>query len=97
MKSVLALLLMCLLTLPVSYFVEANGFAKSNTKASQQLRVKSARQAAQLAKSRLGGKVLKVQSQNVNGQRGYRVKLIKNDGHIVSVFVDAKSGRLIGR
>lgn len=59
----------------------------------QQLRVKSTRQAAQLAQSRFGGKVLKVQAQ----KSGYKVKLIKKDGHIISVFVDAKSGRISGR
>lgn len=59
----------------------------------QQVRVKNTRQAAQLAQSRFGGKVLKVQAQ----KSGYRVKLIKKDGHIISVFVDAKSGRISGR
>lgn len=59
----------------------------------QQLRVKNTRQAAQLAQSRFGGKVLKVQAQ----KSGYKVKLIKKDGHIISVFVDAKSGRISGR
>lgn len=58
----------------------------------QQLRVKSAQQAARLAQSRFGGKVLKVQTQ----KSGYRVKLIKKNGHIIAVFVDAKSGRISG-
>jgi uncharacterized membrane protein YkoI len=64
---------------------------QQNTK--QQVRVKSSNQAAQMAQSRYGGKVLKVQAQ----KSGYRVKLIKKDGHIISVFVDAKSGRISGR
>jgi uncharacterized membrane protein YkoI len=59
----------------------------------QKLRVKSSNQAAQLAQSRFGGKVLKVQSK----KSGYRVKLIKKNGHIIAVFVDAKSGRISGR
>lgn len=59
----------------------------------QQLRVKSDTQAAQKAQSRFGGKVLKVQIL----KSGYKVKLIKKDGHIISVFVDAKSGRISGR
>jgi uncharacterized membrane protein YkoI len=59
----------------------------------QKLRVKSSNQAAQLAQSRFGGKVLKVQVK----KSGYRVKLIKKDGHIIAVFVDAKSGRISGR
>lgn len=64
--------------------------ARSQTK--KQLNVQSSQQAAQIAKARLGGKVLKVEQQN----SGYRVKLIKKDGHIVSVFVDARSGRISG-
>lgn len=59
----------------------------------QQVRIKSSKQAAQLAQSRFGGKVLKVQAQ----KSGYRVKLIKEDGHIIAVFVDAKSGLISGR
>jgi uncharacterized membrane protein YkoI len=59
----------------------------------QKLRVKSSNQAAQLAQSRFGGKVLKVQAK----KSGYRVKLIKKNGYIIAVFVDAKSGRISGR
>ncbi len=67
---------------------------KANQQSSkQQVRVKSSTQAAQMAQHRFGGKVLKVQTQKT----GYRVKLIKKDGHIISVFVDAKSGRISGR
>lgn len=64
----------------------------ARSSAKKQLNVQSSQQAAQMAKARLGGKVLKVQKQNT----GYRVKLIKNNGHIVSVFVDARSGRVSG-
>jgi uncharacterized membrane protein YkoI len=62
----------------------------------QKLRVKSSNQAAQLAQSRFGGKVLKVLKVQAK-KSGYRVKLIKKDGHIIAVFVDAKSGRISGR
>lgn len=63
---------------------------RSSTK--KQLNVQSSQQAAQMAKARFGGKVLKVQKQD----NGYRVKLMKSDGHIVSVYVDARSGRIGG-
>lgn len=59
----------------------------------QQTLVKSTKQAAQMAQGRYGGKVLKVQTKN----SGYRVKLIKNDGNIISVFVNAKSGHISGQ
>lgn len=66
---------------------------KANQQSSkQQLRVKSPTQAAQLAQRRFGGKILKVQTQ----KSGYKVKLIKNNGHIISVFVNAKSGKISG-
>jgi starvation-inducible outer membrane lipoprotein len=75
-------------------FAAAISTMKVNQQSSkQQVRVKNAKQAAQLAQSRFGGKVLKVQAQ----KSGYRVKLIKKNGHIIAVFVDANSGRISGR
>jgi uncharacterized membrane protein YkoI len=59
------------------------------------LKVTSSRQAAQMAVSRFGGKVLKVQHKKSNGQQGYKVKLLKQNGNIVTIFVNAKSGRLV--
>ncbi|MFT5759605.1 MAG: putative membrane protein YkoI [Alteromonadaceae bacterium] len=74
----------------------ANG-AESHTQQTKRLIVSSSGQAAQLVKSSIGGKVLKVQSKKINGRAGYKVKIIKTDGHIISVLVDAESGRIIGR
>ena len=61
------------------------------------LKIKSPQQAAQIVKQRYGGKVLKVQRKQVNGNSGYRVKLLKANGQIVYVNVDAKTGRISGR
>jgi len=61
------------------------------------LKVNSAQQAAQIVKQRYGGKVLKVQRKQVNGKTGYRVKLLKANGQVVSVTVDATTGRISGR
>jgi len=58
----------------------------------QQLKVKSAQQAASIVQSRYGGKVLKVQ----RSQSNYRVKLIRQDGRIITVNVDAKTGKIRG-
>jgi len=66
--------------------------ASSSSKSNQQLRVKTSKQAAKIVKGRFGGKVLKVKK----SKSGYRVKLIKTDGHIISVYVDAKSGKIQG-
>lgn len=68
--------------------------AKVNNKSHNQLKVTSASQAAHLVKSRFGGKVLKVSKSK--GNAGYRVKLVKKNGHVVSVFVDAKTGKIKG-
>ena len=65
---------------------------RSKITQSSEFRVKSSKQAAKAAKGRFGGKVLKVQKQ----KSGYRVKLIKTNGQIVSVYVDAKTGRIKG-
>ena len=61
------------------------------------LKVTSAQQAAQKVTSRYGGKVLKVRKKKVNGGPGYKVKLLKDNGQIISVTVDATSGRVKGK
>ena len=86
MKSVLVFLFIYSLTFSVSTFAD--------TKQKSKLRVKSAKQAAKIVRSRVGGKVLKVRNQKVNGKKSYRVKVIKPSGHITSVSVDAKSGKI---
>ena len=63
---------------------------------SSELRVKSAQQAAQMVKRRYGGKVLKVSQTGFQGQVTYRVKLVKKDGHVISVAVNARTGQLTG-
>lgn len=102
MKFVYSLIIILLITFMITLSAQAvaqGNFAasistmKTNQQSSkQQVRVKSTNQAAQMAQSRYGGKVLKVQAQ----KSGYKVKLIKKDGHIIYVFVDAKSGRISG-
>lgn len=62
----------------------------------QQVPVKNATQAAQIAQRRFGGKVLKVFKVQAK-KPGYRVKLIKKNGHIIAVFVDGKTGRISGQ
>jgi len=95
MKLALTLAFLILTLSPMSAhshgnFASAITVVKANQQAKQQLRVKSSKKAAQIAKARLGGKVLKVNKRS----SGYRVKLIKKDGHIVSVYVDAKTGKV---
>ena len=56
----------------------------------------SAQQAAKIVKRRFSGKVLKISTQKIAGHPGYKVKLIKDNGHIIYVLVDARSGKIKG-
>ncbi|WP_299803402.1 PepSY domain-containing protein [uncultured Shewanella sp.] len=68
--------------------------ANNSQQQKQKLKVRSKEQAVQLAKRQYRGKVLKVQSSRVNGNPGYSVKLLSNDGVVFYVSVDAKTGRV---
>jgi hypothetical protein len=76
----------------VNFFSERQVMFASNKK----LQITSARQAAEKVLNRYGGKVLKVSKKKVNGSQGYKVKLLKGNGQIISVIVDASSGRMKG-
>lgn len=65
--------------------------------ASKTYRVANSQQAARLVKARIGGKILKVQRIKVKGNLGYKVKVLTNNGHVMSVKVDAVSGKIVGR
>ena len=56
----------------------------------------SAQQAARIVKNKFGGKVLKVNNSGSKKNPSYRVKLLKDDGHVISVSVDGQSGRISG-
>lgn len=66
--------------------------ATQSKKPPQKLKVTSSQQAIQLVKRQYPGKVLKVQSSRVNGNPGYRVKLLSSSGAVFYVSVDAKTG-----
>lgn len=74
-------------------YVSSTSSNENNKQSTQRLKVNSSKQAAKIVKSRFGGKVLKVKK----SKSGYRVKLIKTDGHIISVSVDAKTGKIKGK
>ena len=60
------------------------------------LKVKSQEQAVTMVKRQYKGKVLKVEKRTVNGNPGYRVKLVTSDGRVMHIQVDAKSGQMQG-
>lgn len=69
------------------------GGAYVNGASTKALAISNSQQAARLVKSQYGGKILKVQRTKV----GYKVKVLKDNGHVISVTVDAESGRISGR
>ncbi|WP_108945971.1 PepSY domain-containing protein [Shewanella halifaxensis] len=75
-------------------YTALSAVAMNANKQQQKLKVSSKEQALQLAKRQYRGKVLKVQSSRVNGNPGYSVKLLSNDGVVFYVKVDAKTGRV---
>ncbi|GLX86106.1 hypothetical protein tloyanaT_23590 [Thalassotalea loyana] len=69
-------------------------FVSTEIHAASKPAVKNANQAAQIVKSRYGGKVLKVNSSKGKGSKVYKVKLIKKNGKVVNVSVFADTGRV---
>ena len=57
----------------------------------------SAQQAAQIVKNQFGGKVLKVTRGKPASNPSYRVKIVKADGHVLTVTVNGKTGKIVGR
>ena len=55
-------------------------------------KVTSSKQAAKIVQKQYGGKVLKVNKQKNNG--GYKVKIVKPNGQVVSKKVNAKTGKI---
>ncbi len=102
MKAVLLLILLPLALLgsmPANasdqyLIISAASMAMATNHADKSLKVNSSQQAAQLVKSRYSGKILKVQSTRVNGNPGYRVKVLSKDGVVFHVSVDAKTGSI---
>ena len=97
MKFALPLVFIFVVTLSIDAiaqggYVSATSSINNNKQITPKLRVKSSKQAANIVKGRFGGKVLKVKK----SKSGYQVKLIKTDGHIISVYVDAKTGKIKG-
>ncbi len=86
-----ALLLVTLFTF--SKVSVAGTFAGKNNQ-QQKLAIVSSKHAAQKVQRRFGGKILKVQRKSYQGKSGYKVKLIKSNGNVISIWVDAKTGRL---
>jgi uncharacterized membrane protein YkoI len=57
----------------------------------------SSQQAAQIVKNRFGGKVLKVTRSKSSNKVTYRVKIVKSDGHVLTISVDGNTGQIKGR
>ncbi len=55
-------------------------------------KVTSSKQAAKIVQQQYGGRVLKVNKQKNNA--GYRVKIVKPNGQVISKKVNAKTGKI---
>lgn len=66
--------------------------SKAVMKNRQELKVKNRKQAISLVKSRYQAKVLSVNTSKVNGNPGYKAKLLGNNGTVFYVYIDAKTG-----
>ncbi|ALO34207.1 hypothetical protein CMT41_05285 [Colwellia sp. MT41] len=55
-------------------------------------KVTSSKQAAKIVQKQYGGRVLKVNKQKNNA--GYRVKIVKPNGQVISKKVNAKTGKI---
>ncbi len=96
MKFIFLFIFIVFLCLPQQTVAKGKHSLSAYQKHGRAFAIKNPQQAAKLVRSRFGGKVLKVSTKKVNGRVAYRVKLIKKDGHIVSVLVDAQSGQIKG-
>lgn len=62
--------------------------------AKQDYKVKDRQQATRMVKKNYRAKVLSVQSAKVNGNPGYKAKLLDSDGTVFYVYIDAISGQM---
>ncbi len=102
MKTALILLATLSLILPLQGHASGLGISASTSSmliaaqknTHQNLRVKNRQQATQMVKGRYNAKVLSVQSTRVNGNPGYRAKLLSQDGVVFYVAIDAITGQM---
>ncbi|MFT6926404.1 MAG: putative membrane protein YkoI [Psychromonas sp.] len=95
MASILTLAVCLLLPLATTTVSADNGKVAANE--SSKLQINNSAQAVQLVKRQYQGKVLKAQASKVNGQAGYKVKMISKGGQVFYLFVDAQSGSINGK
>lgn len=51
-------------------------------------------EAADQVRGAFGGQVIAASSARANGREGYRIRVILDDGRVITVFVDAESGAM---
>ncbi|MFT6691333.1 MAG: putative membrane protein YkoI [Colwellia sp.] len=89
-----------LIAAPVFASIEASANSLMIVKAkygqSNSTKSLSPQQAARIVQNKFGGKILKVNNNGSKKNPSYRVKLLKDNGHVISVNVDAQSGRVSG-
>ncbi|MCG9696113.1 PepSY domain-containing protein [Shewanella sp. Isolate11] len=71
--------------------------AMAGQKSPNKLKVKNRQQATQMVQGHYDGKVLSIQSTRVNGNPGYKAKILSADGVVFYVSIDALTGRMSRR
>ena len=66
----------------------------AQNQSTQSLIVKNRKQAIAMVKGRYQAKLLSMSSSKVNGNPGYRAKLLADKGTVFYVLIDAKTGRM---
>ena len=94
LTSLLSCSLLLLLTMPVQANTSARLLSDNNEPAKQPTALPTKditkETAAQLAQQRFPGRILKVRAES----RQYRVRVMQEDGRVVNVIVDGRSGRV---
>lgn len=105
LRLVLFSILFSLLLQPASHAMRLADDLGLNNKTSnmttwlinQQLRIQNSHQAGQLVQRQYGGKILKVSKRGKGSQVTFVVKVLRDNGDVISVTVDAASGRVSRR
>lgn len=88
MKSKLLIIVFCCVVMPTHAFTSV--LQEQNRQQNSATTQISKEQAARLAQERYPGRILKVHSE----QRYHHVRVMQQDGRVVNIIVDSRSGRV---
>ena len=83
---------MILRVILLTLLISVGAFSSTVAMATESQATISSQQAARIVQSRYGGKILKVQKVS----NGYKVKIVKPNGQVMSKKVNASTGQIVG-